>query len=300
MNEYRPLTSEEYNTLMPLITRLGVLASNDIKRLVDSYLSKEYDVYLFHRQHEKFILKKIKPVSHDKTIYDQYFDGLDFSVPRILDSIIMDEESYIVMEFADGHDARNCTLEDARNIGIALARIQSHYLTNGGHTTPADTYFTRYTDKFCPKLKAYFEDFASFFRFVQKRFFEAPHSLIHDDLLPINVMLGNENEWIIDWETAGILPYFLDLARFAFVWNEKSGFYISYEAGMTFLDSYYDEMRKNPYFNIDKKQFYQDVAISEFFQYAIFLYFEKDTKNLQSTAYFRFFKKILGQLKLDK
>lgn len=219
------------------------------------------------------------------------------TVPKILDRITVGEEAYILMEYAQGRDARDCSAEDAKQIGKELARIQSHYLIPGGHTDAADFYFTEYVSDYCSKVKNYFNDFDSVFRIVEKRFFEAPHSLIHDDLLPINVILGAQKPWIIDWATAGMFPYFLDLARFAFVDSGKCGFFISYESGMAFLDAYYKEMRKNTDFKIDQEQFYMDVAISAFCQYSMFLYYEDDAEHIESAKDYKYLKEIIEHLR---
>lgn len=290
MNETRALTPDEYASLSPVLERLP---AQNIERFIDASLEKVYDVYLLDG---KTVLKKCDEDRRDKVKYDRYFAGHDFAVPKILDCVTAGADTYLLMEYAQGRDARACSPADAVRIGTELARIQSHYLTPGGHTGPSDFYFTEYVSDFCSKVRNYFDDFEPVYEFVEKRFFEAPHSLIHDDLLPINVILGEEKPWIIDWATAGMLPYFLDLARFAFVDSGKCGFFISHEAGMAFLAAYYGEMGKNPDFTIDQRQFKIDVAISAFCQYAMFLYYEDDVENIRSTKDYAYLKEIIEYL----
>lgn len=293
MNETRALTADEYAILSAVIERLGI-QNDSIERFIDARFDKVYDVYLLDA---KTVLKKCDPKCRDKNKYDQYFAGHNFAVPKILDSVTAGEETYILMEYVAGGDARDCSTEDARRIGKELARIQSHYLTTGGHTDAADSYFSKYVSDYCSKVKNYFADFDSAFQVVERRFFEAPHSLVHDDLLPINVILGEQKPWIIDWATAGMFPYFLDLARFAFVDSGKCGFFISYESGMAFLEAYYEEMQKDSNFTIDKKQFYIDVAISAFCQYSMFLYYEDDVEDIESTKDYKYLKEIIEYLR---
>lgn len=289
MNECRKLSAEEWASFSAVFSQLGFSEPEDILRFVDSRLGKVYDVFLLGG---KTVLKK-SGRDHEK--YDRYFAGLAFAVPKILDSFQVGEDVWITMEYARDSDARDCLPEEAARVGRELAKIQSHYLASGGHTKLSDYYFTEYVADFWGKVKTWFPDCADVFQMVERRFYEAPHSLIHDDLLPINVLVG-EKITILDWATAGIFPYFLDLARFAFVHDGKGGFYISHEAGMTFLDGYYEEMRKNPGFSIDKKHFYQDVAISAFCQYAMFLYYEEDTEHIRSTVDYRCLEKIVDYL----
>lgn len=297
MNEYRSLTEEERAALSAVLERFGITDSGNIARFVDSRLKKVYDVYLINGKDGKMVLKKCDKNCRDPKKYDLYFAGHDFAVPKILDRASIGEETYIIMEYAEGGDARDCGEDDAKKVGTELARIQSHYLTSGGHTKLSDYYFKEYVADFCEKIKGYFENFDTVFQAVEKRFFEAPHSLIHDDLLPINVLLNGDRAWILDWATAGFFPYFLDLARFAFVQSGNDQFYISHESGMAFLDAYYEEMRKNPKFEMDKNRFYQDVAISAFCQYAMFLYYEEDTEQIQSTIDYQFMREIIAYLK---
>lgn len=290
MSETRALSADEYTALSAVLERLQIQNAS-IERFIDTRLEKVYDVYLLDG---KTVLKKCDAECRDQIKYERYFAGHDFAVPKILDHVTVGASSYILMEYAQGRDARACSPADAERIGTELARIQSHYLIPGGHTGPADFYFSEYVSDFCSKVKNYFADFDSVFQIVEKRFFEAPHSLIHDDLLPINVILGEEKLWIIDWAEAGMFPYFLDLARFAFVDSGKCGFFVSHEAGMAFLEAYYQEMGKNPDFKINRKQFYMDAAISAFCQYAMFLYYEDD---VESSKDYQYLKEIMEYLK---
>lgn len=293
MNETRALTVDEYSVISAVIEQLGI-QNESIERFIDTRFDKVYDVYLLDG---KRVLKKCDAKNRDKNKYDRYFVSHNFAVPKILDSVAVEQENYILMEYVHGGDARDCTPEAAQQIGKELARIQSYYLIAGGHTDAANFYFSEYVSDYCNKVKNYFDDFDSVFRIVEKRFFEAPHSLIHDDLLPINVILDEQNPWIIDWATAGVFPYFLDLARFAFVDSGKCGFFISYESGVAFLDAYYEEMQKNSNFAIDKKQFYVDVAISAFCQYSMFLYYEDDVEHIELSKDYKYLKEIMEYLR---
>lgn len=297
MNEYRALTAEEAASLSAVTEQLGITEPAKIHRFIDSRLGKVYDVYLIETAEGKIVVKKCDKACRDKTRFDTYFAGGDFAVPKVLELISTPDGAYITMEYAEGSDAKNCGPEDAAKTGAALAQIQSHFLRSGGHTEGSDFHYKEYVEDFCQKIKGYFPDFDSVLQTVQARFFEVPHTLIHDDLLPINVLLGNEKVWIIDWATSGVYPYFLDLARFAFVTDGKDEFYISQESAMAFLDAYYEEMSQNPDFQMDKKRFYLDVAISAFCQYVMFLYYEEDTEHIQSTPDYKRLQKILTYLR---
>ncbi|MBR2046878.1 MAG: aminoglycoside phosphotransferase family protein, partial [Agathobacter sp.] len=270
----------------------------DVLRFIDTNLDKIYDVYLIKLKEKTFILKQLEKRRFDKTKYDTYFAGKGFAVPEIYESVSVDGKDYVLMELVEGPDARNCSREDAGKLGLELGKIQSYYLTDGGHTESAEYYWNRYLEKYYEKLKGIFTDIDDVWEKTKQRFYEAPQTLIHDDLLPINVLIGEDKPWIIDWEIAGIYPYFLDLARFAYVFcSIDNDFFISDEAANTFVASYYEELKKNPNFGVDKKYFLYDVAISALYQYIMFQDYDKSLEEIKDTVDFKYLKEIIQVLR---
>ena len=299
MTELRAITAEEFAPIAAIAASYGVVQPEDCRRFIDTQWDKTYDVWLLSGENGKLILKKDKKRRGDKTVYDTYFARHDFAVPKILDAIKTGEDLYVIMEYAEGEDARGCCETDAARIGTELGRIQSEYLREGGHTKLSDRYFAEMVEDYWNSSKDRFPGSEDVYASIEKRFFDAPHTLIHDDLLPLNALVSREKVYILDWETSGIVPYFLDLGRFAFV-DTKGGFYISHDSAMAFLDAYYKEMRKNSEFTITKEKFFQDVAISAFCQYAMFLHYEDDEEKQTETTNYKYMCKILEYLKQEK
>lgn len=296
--EHRVITQEERKELQPVLEKISVQDGADILRFVDTNLDKIYDVYLIKTQRDMRILKLLGERRFDKTKYDIYFAGKGFAVPEIFEIFSAEGKDYVLMQCIEGKDARNCNPQDARKTGEELARIQSYYLTDGGHTETAEYYWNRYLEKYYEKLKAIFTDIDDVWEASKQRFFEAPQTLVHDDLLPINVLIGESQPWMIDWEIAGIYPYFLDLARFAYVYcSIDEAFFISNESANAFIDAYYVEMKTNPIFHIEKEQFLYDVAISAFYQYIMFQEYEKPLDEIKDTVDFKFLKEIIQVLR---
>lgn len=297
LTEHRVLTEEERKELQSVLEKMSIQDTEEILRFVDTKLDKIYDVYLIRTQGETRILKQLGERRFDKTKYDTYFAGRGFAVPEILENISVDGKDYVLMESVEGIDARNCNETDARKVGAQLGRIQSFYLTDGGHTETAEYYWNRYLEKYYEKLKGIFADIDDVWEQTKQCFYEAPQTLIHDDLLPINVLIGENQPWIIDWEIAGIYPYFLDLARFAYVFSSiDNQFFISSASADAFIDAYYEEMKKNSFFTINKEQFLYDVASSAFYQYIMFQDYDKPLEELEKTVDFKFLKEIIHYL----
>lgn len=296
-NEYRSLTAEEFADIAPALEKCHIVCPEDVSRFVDTKLRKTYDVYLLRDGAEKKILKKCDAINRDVTKYQRYFAGHDFAVPRVLRSFSLDDHYFVEIEFVDGDDARECSESDAAKIGVALAQIQSYYLTDSGNTEVTDRYFKKCVLERYEAIKDYFPGSEKVLSYVQRRFFEAPQTLIHDDLLPINVFAGEGDIRIIDWEYADILPYFLDLGRFAFVYDCDSKFFISHDSAMSFLRSYYEKMLENPAFSVSRQQFYLDVAVSAFCQYTMFLSYEEDKDKLLASPDYRYLRNIIDYIK---
>ena len=298
MTELRAITAEEFAAIAPVVEKYGITKAENCLRFIDPQWDKTYDVWLLEGEKGKLILKKDKKRRGDKTVYDAYFAGHDFAVPKILDAAELGNDLYVVMEYAEGEDARGCSEKDAARIGKELARIQSEYLQTGGNEERIQRYFTVYVEEYWDKVKGFFQDGERAFNIVRERFFAAPRTLVHDDLLPLNVLVDGTQIRIIDWETAEIFPYFLDLARFAFV-GGKDSFYISHDSATAFLNAYYEEMQEKSAFSFTKQAFLRDVAVSAFCQYAMFLSYA-NAETIEDTEDYKYLFEIIDYLNRTK
>ena len=298
MNEYRLVTKEERENILPVLKAFGIDTDEEIFRFIDTKLDKIYDVYLINDS-EKIVIKKSNKQNGDIITYNNYFKGNDFSVPKILKNIEINSDYYVEMPFVKGTDARGCSILDAERIGKALAEIQSFYLQKPEKSERLANYFENHLLKHINKVKPYYKDYEAIFTYVENRFFEVPMTVIHDDLLPINIFIDGEDINIIDWEYAQILPYFMDLARFAYIYDMENKMNISEFSANSFMESYYSEMKKNIGFKINYKDFYIDVAISALLQYVLFLSYglEYNKEKAMESLDNKYFKKILDYLK---
>ena len=300
LTEHRVLTEEERKELQPILEKMSVQKQEEVLRFIDRELDKVYDVYFIKTQNGTRILKLLEERRFDKSKYDTYFAGKGFAVPEIYEKVSVDGKDYVLMQLVKGKDARNCNPVDAGKVGEELGKIQKFYLTDGGHTESAEYYWNRYLEKYYAKLKLLFDDIDDVWEKAKQRFYEVPQTLVHDDLLPINVLIGEDRPWIIDWEIAGIYPYFLDLARFAYVFcSINNQFFISDASADAFIKAYYEEMKKNSAFNVDKKQFLYDVTISALYQYIMFQDYDKSREELEDTVDYKYLKEITEVLRKE-
>lgn len=301
LTEHRVLTEEERKELQPILEKMSVQKQEEVLRFIDTELDKVYDVYSIKTQNRTRILKLLEERRFDKLKYDIYFEGKGFAVPEIYENVSVDGKDYVLMQLVKGTDARNCNPVDAGKVGEELGKIQKFYLTDGGHTESAEYYWNRYLEKYYAKLKLLFDDIDDVWENAKQRFYEVPQTLVHDDLLPINVLIGEDGPWIIDWEIAGIYPYFLDLARFAYVFcSINNQFFISDASADAFITAYYEEMKKNATFDVDKKQFLYDVTISALYQYIMFQDYDKPREELEDTVDYKYLKEIIEVLRKEE
>lgn len=293
MKDRRLATTEEITTILPVIEDLGLPVPKIVYRFIDYEFDKTYDVYLLD---DTYIVKKLDRDARDLVKYNMYFRDKNFAVPRILADVRLGEDTYVLMPYIQSVDSRDCTPMQARKVAMELAKIHSYYLVSNGHSQSADMYYNKYVKPDYESSKVYAPESEPLFKALTQRFFDAPKTLVHDDLLPINVLFEREKVWLIDWATAGMYPYFLDLARFCYVFCAESYDHISKAASHAFLETYYEEMSKNHLFNITQDQFRLDVVYSAFIQYSMFLASAKDINKGKLSFDYAYFKRIIGYL----
>lgn len=300
MAETRNLTCEELDLLQPLFWQLQLREpEKTAARVIDTHLGKEYNVWLIRRDGRELLVKQMEK-SREQDIFVSFLQGHSFCVPELLNVYEIEGKKYGLMPFFDGKDARGCSSVEAEIIGKKLAEIQSFYFQPGGVTLQADKYFEKSLEPYFEKLCALFPELLSVWEIVRKRFYSAPHTLIHDDLLPINVLLRDGSPLFVDWETAGIYPYFLDLARFGLVRDPahpEYEFYISRNASDAFFQAYYREMARNCSFEISEEEYAADLLISAICQYVHFIEPSLPRETLQFSKNYQTLKKLIRLLK---
>ena len=205
----------------------------------------EYEVWLITENDKKHVLKKAK--AHELEIYSCFFGNEISGAPRFLEAINDDGIDYFLMEYVSGEDICVCERSKLIKALDALISIQKAYwnhtsLSDKGYSFEKSLISRRDRSKYLKNVileKAY-GAFLEEYQII-------PRTLCHDDLLPFNVIVSNENACLIDWEYGGILPYPVSLARLIAHGEEKEGalFYLKEEDRQFAIDYYYDKLIKS-------------------------------------------------------
>lgn len=196
-----------------------------------------YEVWKVVLDGKVCVLKKAK--SRELAVYETFFREAVPGAPRLLKTA----GDYFLMEYAAGEDLCRCTREKLTKALDALIALQDRYWAYEEAQTfmdslPGRENRGRYLKD--PELEGAYAGYLSLYRSL-------PRTLCHDDLLPFNVLIAEEGATIIDWETAGILPYPTSLARLiAHGAEEEDAFFYLKEADRAFaIDYYYENLVKN-------------------------------------------------------
>lgn len=200
----------------------------------------EYEVWLVTSEKAKYVLKKAK--NRELQVYSTFFSDNLSGVPRFYGSVCEDGTDYFLMEYVCGDDMRRCDRASLIKALDALISLQDKfwgYTADGFFSDSLKNRINRGKYLGDALLERVYADFLVSFESV-------PKTLCHDDLLPFNVLVSEKGATIIDWETAGILPYPVSLARLIAHTeeNEKAFFYMRDEDKAFAIDYYFENLVK--------------------------------------------------------
>ena len=203
----------------------------------------EYEVWKVTANGETFVLKKAKEAELD--IYRTFFREHIPGAPRLIQTIHTEYGDCFLMEFAEGENLCYCArvkLIPALDALIALQERFWNCKTQGGVSFEQSLLHRRSRGNYLgdEALERAYDAFLA-------EFAALPRTLCHDDLLPFNVLVSENTATLIDWETAGVLPYPTSLARLiAHCEEEKSAFFHMTEGDKAFaVDYYYEHLIKS-------------------------------------------------------
>lgn len=198
-------------------------------------------------------------------------------VPSVLNTFTNNSDKVMLFEkFIQGKELYlNSTLDNWIKTAESLANIHSMYWNDTPHISSAYWDNLSSIEKDYPvnllKNKLCRAESTSLcngiwnvtFKAIKKRLDECPHTLIHGDAFPTNIIVNHQDIYFIDWANAGNFPYMLDIGRITGLYNLET-----YETfcpdTIKFCKAYYNIIRNNH--DIPFKIFMRDVYMAQFIE----------------------------------
>ena len=219
MDDKRFPTDEE---LTVILSRLGI-SDAGCEQFRDGEGGDPYAVWLVRCGRGDFVLKRAK--AFEAEVYRCFFTEKKPYAPACFGSVSHGGEQYLLLEYCPGDDLRRCRREALVKALDAIAAMQNEFwerkeLYGAACTMNRALEAIDRRGKYlgAARLEAVYAQFREIYR-------NTPRSLCHDDLLPINVIVG-ERAVLIDWEYGGVLPYPSSFARLIAHGREKADAYL--------------------------------------------------------------------------
>ncbi len=243
MEEKPKPTKIELQAILALLGRPGV-GEEQITAFTAEEDGAEYSVWLVDTGAEKCVLKRVK--EHELEAYRCFFSEKKPYVPAFLGACEFGGAEYFLTEYFPGEIMSRCTREKLIKALDALTAMQDEFWQREDlydAVVPLSLALRgienrgRYLGS--PKLEKVYAEFTRIFR-------ETPRTLCHDDLLPFNLLIGEDRAVLIDWEYGGVLPYLSAFARLiAHGREDESYLFFMTQADRAFaIDYYYDNLVK--------------------------------------------------------
>lgn len=184
-------------------------AELSVHQFHDAAMNKAYDVYRIHTEDGQYVMKSGK---REFDNYHRWFQNRTPNIPYIYPQALEEgKDTWFLMEYLPGKDLRDAAPETVLTAAEALARLHRRYWNEHPTVSPEERYsgyYRRFISRFpeAPELQQTLEALIARMR-------TCPRTLIHDDLLPINVQATDRGLYFMDWQYCGEFPYFMDICR---------------------------------------------------------------------------------------
>lgn len=252
--------------LIAILDRLGYsgIHAEQISPFLCEEDGTEYAVWLVDTGAQKCVLKRAK--GNELAICRTFFSEQKPYVPAFLGACESGGDAYFLTEYCPGTDLRRCDREKLIKALDALIRMQDEFWGRKDLYDAANAYESalksiEHRGKY---LGSALLD-AAFAKF-REQYAKTPRTLCHDDLLPINLLIG-ERAVLIDWEYGGMLPYPTSLARLIAHGRERDDayFYLSRADRDFAIEYYYEKLVKKH--GVSYENYRRTLTFFLFFEY---------------------------------
>lgn len=232
-----------------------------------------YNVYRVQTDGKFYVLKRSD--EDEIGIYEHFLKGQGFQVPFYLGNAQWQGKKWILMEYVEGPDLRDFTLEMADACAESLAVIANRFWQEDAAEFEAkkqDARFERYWKRInkraeClrgePLLREAYE------RFLERQL-NCPRTLSNGDFLQFNVIYRDGKVTLVDWAFGGIMPYSLDIARMIAHGTENRAtfpFYMTGEHKERFVERVYELLEHKPAY----ERYLEDIRLAVLNEYIEFI-----------------------------
>lgn len=227
--------------LIKILEKLGVcgIKEDDISAFTSDEDGFEYAVWLVDTGEEKLVLKRAKGLELE--CYKGFFAEKKLCVPAFLGECVHEGGEYFLTEYCEGSDLRICDRARLIKALDALIAMQDEYWEREEFFSRGESAEHAYKVAEDRGRWLSSELLENAYRKFLDIFMRLPRTLCHDDLLPINVLIG-ERAVLIDWEYGGMLPYLSPFARLIAHGREdtEAYFYMTREDREFAVEYYYE------------------------------------------------------------
>lgn len=206
-----------------LINQIKTLS--DKRNLIITNLKHEdnddyYDVFKIETDNNIYIFKKSSEMEieiYQKILSSLYLDYF----PKIYEVINYQDSYYILMEYIKGENLNIASRSKIKLAIEALAAIQNETWNNQSLINYGYNFTLSLKDRINRSKYLNNDLLYNTYNNYLKIYKSIPKALVHDDLLPFNILISKDKAVLIDWEYAGILPFLTSLARLVAHVEEK-------------------------------------------------------------------------------
>ena len=249
----------------------------------------EYKVWKIDLNGKVYVLKKAK--EYESEIYSSFFALDEIGAPKLISTVFVEGDCYILMEYIEGRDICHCDRKSLIKALDALIYLQNKYWSS---TNKADTAFSFSKSLAHREARAQFlcdAELEGAYGHFLEAYKTLPRTFCHDDLLPFNIIVSEDKATIIDWEIAGILPYPTSFARLIAHTEESNDafFYMSDEDKQFAINYYYENLVKQH--GISYKDYRETLYLFIFYEYCEWIMLGNKYEDADMDMYSKYLKK---------
>lgn len=239
------------NELEMVIERFALKLNSSItkvEQIKDPMLpDKVYDVYRISTEANKEYILKLDRRGYEYMVYKQLFETKRLPVPSCFETIGTDSGSWMLISDVGNQTLVKGELDQYLSAARSLATLHSQlaeevinkheFLRNKANKIATNLGYLK-DDKELPS------EIVNSIIMAGERLLKRPFTVIHDDLIPINMIVDNNEVFFIDWELASYGCYAHDLGRLlGDLKDDKEEHWVNPSWKQSILKAYYDAIQ---------------------------------------------------------